>query len=170
VKAVFNASSTYNWGKGITIEHNGITTLYLHVVPIASKGQSISKGQKIATIANITGPHLHFGIRESSYSNTANRGALPQINTTEDKYCKSDPIFPEAFIDPMTLAYNTGATSIMVTSPNGGEIWGPWPGTGVNQSIQWTSSDLSGNVMIELSRDEGSTWDTLFESTPNDGI
>ncbi len=56
--------------------------------------------------------------------------------------------------------------SITVTTPNGGETWG----TGLPQSILWTSMGVSGNVKVELSRDGGSTFtETLFASTANDG-
>jgi len=35
--------------------------------------------------------------------------------------------------------------------------------------IKWTSSNVTGNVKIELSRNGGGTYETLFASTPNDG-
>lgn len=52
-----------------------------------------------------------------------------------------------------------------VTKPNGGETWE----IGTNKEITWTSENSSGNVKIELSRNNGSTWQTLRESTPDDG-
>jgi hypothetical protein len=55
---------------------------------------------------------------------------------------------------------------IRVTSPNGGETWHPM----VSYSITWTSSGISGNVKIEISRDGGASWQTLDPSTPNDGV
>jgi Chitobiase/beta-hexosaminidase C-terminal domain len=54
---------------------------------------------------------------------------------------------------------------ITVTSPNGGETWP----IGSNKTITWTSSGITGNVKIELSRNGGSTWTTIKSSTPNDG-
>jgi hypothetical protein len=55
---------------------------------------------------------------------------------------------------------------ITVASPNGGEAW-PY---GSNQTIQWTSYLVSGNMRIELSRDGGSIFsETLFSNTANDG-
>ena len=59
----------------------------------------------------------------------------------------------------------TQPASITVGSPNGGE---DWP-INTTQMITWTSSNLSGNVNIELSRDGGATYTTLFANTPNDG-
>ena len=56
--------------------------------------------------------------------------------------------------------------SITVTAPNGGELWY----TGQSKSITWTSQGVTGNVMIEISRDMGTTWLTIVSSTANDGI
>jgi hypothetical protein len=55
--------------------------------------------------------------------------------------------------------------SIRVTSPNGREVWD----IGSVQTIRWTSTGITGNVRIDLSRDGGSTWTTIISSTPNDG-
>jgi hypothetical protein len=55
---------------------------------------------------------------------------------------------------------------LIVTSPNGGEVWG----IGDSYDITWSSPDFTGSdVKIELSRDGGATWETLIASTPNDG-
>ena len=55
--------------------------------------------------------------------------------------------------------------SITVTAPNGGEVLT----AGIAYKLKWLSARLTGNVKIELSRDGGVTWKTLFASTPNDG-
>ena len=57
------------------------------------------------------------------------------------------------------------SSSLTVLTPNGGETWT----IGTTPTIQWTSSGVSGNVKIELSRDGGTSWTTLFSSTANDG-
>jgi hypothetical protein len=58
------------------------------------------------------------------------------------------------------------SSGITVTSPNGGESWT----IGSTKNITWTSSNLTGNVKIELNRNYPSgTWEVLFASTPNDG-
>jgi len=54
---------------------------------------------------------------------------------------------------------------ITVVSPNGGEDW--YVGSGYN--IAWTSSGTSGNVKIEYSTNNGSSWSDLIVSTPDDG-
>ena len=57
------------------------------------------------------------------------------------------------------------APAITVTSPNGGEIWS----VGSNQNITWTSSGTSGNVRIEYSTNNGSSWTDIIASTLDDG-
>ena len=55
--------------------------------------------------------------------------------------------------------------AITVTSPNGGESWE----VGSAHNITWTSVGTVGNVMIEYSTNNGSTWTTIVASTANDG-
>lgn len=55
--------------------------------------------------------------------------------------------------------------TITLISPNGGELW---PVDSV-RTVLWSSTFLSGNVKIELSRNGGSTYETLFANTANDG-
>jgi len=57
-----------------------------------------------------------------------------------------------------------GNPGILVTSPNGGEIWP----VGSNQIINWTSNLVS-NVKIEYTTDSGSSWITIIASTPSGG-
>ncbi|MGA1823810.1 MAG: BACON domain-containing protein [bacterium] len=61
---------------------------------------------------------------------------------------------------------NFTVKGLTVTSPNGGEAWQ----IGAIYHILWESGDTSGSVKIELSRDNGSTWETLFVSTVDDHI
>jgi murein DD-endopeptidase MepM/ murein hydrolase activator NlpD len=93
-------------GNGIVIGHGEFTTVYIHVVPLINVGQYVEKGQIIAKIAKIKSYHLHFGIRLAKYDKYSTRGALPQKNTPDDKYCKGDPVFPDHFIDPFKLKYD----------------------------------------------------------------
>ncbi len=57
-----------SYGNYVLIDHgNGFSTLYAHASRlVVSKGQTVTKGQKIAEIGstgNSTGPHLHFETR-----------------------------------------------------------------------------------------------------------
>lgn len=55
---------------------------------------------------------------------------------------------------------------IRVTAPNGGEMWDQL----TSQTIEWESSgNIGSSVSIEISLDGGTSWITLYGSTPNDG-
>ncbi|MBC8182392.1 chitobiase/beta-hexosaminidase C-terminal domain-containing protein [candidate division KSB1 bacterium] len=58
------------------------------------------------------------------------------------------------------------AENISAASPNGAENWN----AGSNHDITWNSFGTSGNVKIELTRDGGANWETLFAGTPDDNI
>jgi hypothetical protein len=55
--------------------------------------------------------------------------------------------------------------AITVTRPNGGEV----ERIGISDTIKWNSSNMSGNVKIELSRDAGLSYDVIIPNSPNDG-
>jgi hypothetical protein len=64
-----------------------------------------------------------------------------------------------------TIRNDDVAGTISVIAPNGGETLT----VGTDVLIRWSSSDVTGNVKIELSRNAGSSYEVLFASTPNDG-
>lgn len=57
--------------------------------------------------------------------------------------------------------YNETATSLAVTSPNGGEYWA----IGSTKNITWTSTGI-GYVKIEYSTDDGTNWATITDFPP----
>ncbi|MCX7835683.1 MAG: S8 family serine peptidase [bacterium] len=55
---------------------------------------------------------------------------------------------------------------IIVSVPNGGEVWN----VGSTYTVQWSAFAEVNNVRIELNRNyPNGIWETLFASTPNDG-
>ncbi len=56
-------------------------------------------------------------------------------------------------------------SSITVTSPNGSENWH----TGSDHAVTWTSTGVSGNIHIEYSTNNGTSWTDIVSSTENDG-
>jgi uncharacterized repeat protein (TIGR01451 family) len=67
--------------------------------------------------------------------------------------------------DSSDQMFTLGGGSLTILTPNGGETWV----SGSVQTITWTSTGITGNVRIEISRDGGVTWKTLFASTVDDG-
>ena len=80
----------------------------------------------------------------------------------------------QVWVNPVTPAVDVSDAvfeiksekSLAVTSPNGGEEWF----IGEGNDITWKSIKGGPNVKIELSRDNGTAWTTLVESTENDGV
>jgi len=75
------------------------------------------------------------------------------------------PADPAPGNNTVATATTVQATQLTLVKPNGGESWK----SKSNQTIQWTSTQVSGPMKIELSRDGGLTWVDLFANTPNDG-
>ncbi|MEM4413173.1 MAG: hypothetical protein QXD59_02740 [Candidatus Caldarchaeum sp.] len=85
--------------------------------------------------------------------------------TVSTYYPNCDPApTPRTFTAVLPVTVTT-PSSITVQSPNGGQDWA----IGSTQTIQWTSSNVSGNVKIELSRNGGGSYETLFASIANTG-
>jgi len=69
-----------------------------------------------------------------------------------------------AVSDTSDAAFTIPPATLTVQDPSGGTVLIGW-----SYPITWTSSNLGGNVTIELSRDGGASWASLFANTPNDG-
>ena len=63
------------------------------------------------------------------------------------------------------FSFNSALNYITVVSPNGGENWM----VDSIHNITWTSNGTSGNVHIEYSIDNGSSWSDVIASTTDDG-
>ncbi|MBS3943359.1 MAG: N-acetylmuramoyl-L-alanine amidase [Dethiobacter sp.] len=63
------------------------------------------------------------------------------------------------------MRWNVSRRMRVVTSPNGGETFT----AGRTIMTRWSFPAISGNVRIQFSSNGGSTWTTIFSSTPNDG-
>lgn len=101
-------SSGSKWKDYIVLEHkdsqgNKYTTVYWHLNRKISVNQSVTRGQKIAVVANMgggnMGTHLHFGIYNAEYDKSPRsiRGGLP---TTKCSSLYPDEIYPGKFVDP----------------------------------------------------------------------
>ena len=62
-------------------------------------------------------------------------------------------------------AYRYSGSSITLSNFNGGN----WLPRLISRNVTWSSDNITGDVRIDVSRDEGTNWETLVASTPNDG-
>lgn len=61
--------------------------------------------------------------------------------------------------------YRYSGASLTMNNYNGGETIP----RNLSRTLNWTSDNLTGNVRIEVSRNESTNWETLIANTPNDG-
>ena len=108
---------------------------------------------------------------DSVVDSTANDGSyIWTVPDTPSIQCKiriseaSDGSPTDSSDSTFTIAVVSTA-SITVVTPNGGESWN----AGSSQSITWTTSGTVGNVLIEYTTNNGSSWTTIVASTVNDG-
>ena len=62
--------------------------------------------------------------------------------------------------------YRYSGTSITLTNFTAAGEWMPRL---VGRNVMWSSENVTGDVRIDVSRDESSSWETIIASTPNDG-
>jgi len=105
---------------------------------------------------------------------TANDGSyswtLPQVNSDQTQ-CRvkvenaADANCQDISNNNFTIKDSTPTCSITVTDPNGGESGLE----GSTHNILWNSTGTSGNVKILYSTNGGGNWNTVVNSTPDDG-
>lgn len=61
--------------------------------------------------------------------------------------------------------YRYSGSNIQMNNYNGGDVLP----RGIARNLSWSSENITGNVRIEISRDESTTWQTLIANTANDG-
>ncbi|HVE55418.1 MAG TPA: M12 family metallo-peptidase [Pyrinomonadaceae bacterium] len=61
--------------------------------------------------------------------------------------------------------YRYSGSNLMMNNFNGGEVLPRL----IARNLTWSSDNLTGNIRIEISRDESTNWETLIANTPNDG-
>lgn len=91
---------------------------------------------------------------------------VPNTPSTQCKVKISDANNPSLYdISDNPFTITSGASStILVLSPNGGEIWQ----VGSNYNIAWTSTGVS-FVNIDYSINNGSSWSTIVTNSPSAG-
>lgn len=109
------------------------------------------------------------GAWETITSSTTNDGSyawtVTSPATTAARIRVTSVSYP-AVSDVSDANFTIAERTITVTNPNTAATWV----VGDSETIQWTSSNITGNVKIELNRSYPSgTWETITSSTTNDG-
>lgn len=83
---------------------NKYTTVYWYLknrkVFTSGNTKTVTSGQKIAEVADMgSKTHLHFGVRNASYSNTSNRGGLPTTKCSASGMTSAD-VWQANFVNP----------------------------------------------------------------------
>src|ERR1043165_9206905 len=152
IKAIYDAGK--GWGKAMLVEHGDgnsrYVTQYMHVNPKFTltdevKKHEFKRGETIATIASISGPHLHFGVWMGPYSQNTKelqRGALPHCDppvTSCDDGSHKDGCFPQLWVDPMRFLSASGtivvSTSLRISQ---GDAVAPGSAFGMGKPMQGT--------------------------------
>jgi hypothetical protein len=109
------------------------------------------------TWMEITGATENDGEYDWIVPDTPSEICLVRISETDGQPVDvSDAVF--SIVSPAPGVIN-------VTYPNGGENWT----VDSSQEIKWTCTGDINNVTIEYSTDNGTTWKTIIQTTPNDG-
>jgi hypothetical protein len=165
------------WGLFKWIPSSGITVTF----PNGGGSWTIGSTKNITwTSSNLTGNmkielsrNYPSGTWEVLFASTPNDGNESwQVTGPASSSCRirisslDDPSVYDISDGNFTIEEGTPGPTLSLTSPQGGELWA----VDSEQTLTWTSSNLTGNMKIELSRNYPSgTWEVLFASTPNDG-
>ena len=102
-------------------------------------------------------------------ASTANTGSYPwtvNLPTSSTARIRISGAVTTTVKDTSDGNFTIGQRTLTVLSPNGGEIWP----VGSSQNITWTSTNVIGNVSVQLNRTyPGGVWENLFMGTANDG-
>ncbi|MEY3442794.1 MAG: hypothetical protein RLZZ519_1075, partial [Bacteroidota bacterium] len=128
---------------------------------------------------NITGTSQVYNLEYSTNNGSSWTRILTKYPSSTGTFAWSVPNTPStncrfkvmdngnnAIVDQSDAVFTIGQASQLVVTPNGGEMWY----AGTTQNITWVSMfNPSPNVKLEYSIDNGTTWATITNSTPNTG-
>ena len=158
----FGINPTWSWGNLHLGDFSEIFSNYsLGGINIRGAGLTITPGQfSLSVVGGYTQRAVQGGASNGSYDRYL-YGA--KIGLGKSSGSNFNLLFLRVRDKPSSLP--SAAPSITVLSPNGGDVFP----IGSIQTIRWTSVNLPGGVVIEVSRDGGSTYSVLFTNEPNTG-
>jgi len=170
----YNICGSYTdspWWTFTTVLEPGVTV----IVPNGNELWYIGHDKAITwTSQNVTG-NVRIDISRNNgliwstiVSNTANDGSYTwTVSGPVSAACRirvTSIDFPAA-TDMSNRSFQIAEPYITILQPNGGEVWYAPD----NEYIYWTSGGAAKAVAIEISRDNGSSWEFITKSTLNDG-
>ena len=146
---------------GISYAYGGNGQFVHHAVGILT-----GTARLVQSVAGLHGPESNrWGDYFTIRPHTANKKLFAATGYTLQAGTGRQQGDPRFFIFGRSGDVGGGGGQITVTSPNGGENWQ----INSSRAITWQSSNINGNVKIELSRNGGGTFETLLAGTANDG-
>jgi Leucine-rich repeat (LRR) protein len=142
----------------LTVQSTPETGIPITVTPIDKDGNGdgntiFSRTYNPDTIVTLTAPSSHNSKDFVKWTIDGQDDINPTIQVTMNA-------------NHTVEAYYDEHTSIILSSPNGGENWE----VGSIQEITWTTTGTVGNVKIDYSIDNGVNWSNVITSTENDGL
>jgi M6 family metalloprotease-like protein len=166
-----NTDSTpanYNWTIDLTAPDTSIATGPSGTITTNSASFTWTGSDNISAPANLLYAYRLDPI-EPSFSAFGGATTRSYTNLASGNYTfhvKAQDQATNQDLSPASRLFTVAAvTSITVVTPNGGETWK----VNSRPTIQWSSSNVSGNVSIEISRNGGGSWTSITSSTANDG-
>jgi hypothetical protein len=128
---------------------------YAHFAPCPTTTTTTTTTSTTTTVAPTT----------TTTTSTTTTTVAPTTTTTTTTSTTTTTVAPTTTTTTTSTTTTTTLPPLLpaVTSPNGGENWA----IGTDQTIQWSSYGVTGNVNIWISRD--GNFELLFSDTPNDG-
>ena len=159
----FGLNPKWGWGSAHLGDFNeDYSQLTLSGIKIRGGGLNLSPGNfRFSVAAGFTQRSVPGGAQDGSFKRFLIAAKLG-IGKKNNSFF--DLIFLKAKDDINSL--QQGKSSITLLNPNGNDVLV----IGNLYTIRWSSSNLSGNLKIELSRDNGITFETIEKNAPNIGF
>ena len=162
--------ASYNWTIDITTPDTSITSGPTGTIAVNSATFSWTGSDNVTPAASLVYAYRLDPI-EPSFSAFGGATSKSYTNLASGNYTfyvKARDQAGNEDVTPASQGFTVNVpvpASIHVTSPNGGESWK----SNSRQTILWTSSGVAGNITIQLSRDGGATWTTVYNNISNSG-
>lgn len=160
--------ASYSWTIDLTLPDTAITSGPSGTITTNSASFAWTGNDNISAAANLLYAYRLEPLESnfSAFGSATSRSYANLASGNYTFYVKAQDQASNQDLSPASRSFTVNAvTSITLMTPVGGETWK----INSRPTIQWTSSNISGNVSIEISRNGGSSWTFITSSTANDG-